>query len=48
MQDVSEVAELVLSGGGIIVVELREKPWGEIRVVSDPNGYLWQIIANAR
>jgi predicted lactoylglutathione lyase len=36
------------SAGGKVVDEPGQKPWGYVALVADPDGHLWQLIANSR
>jgi hypothetical protein len=44
---VHRLTDAAVAGGGRVVVAPQAQPWGYAAVVADPDGHLWQVIANA-
>jgi len=45
---VGELTDVAASRGGAVIVAPGGQPWGYVALVADPDGHLWQIIAEAQ
>jgi uncharacterized protein len=47
-KEVRTWSRVAASGGGRIVVEPDHQAWGYTAVVADPDGHLWQLVADSQ
>ena len=43
---VHAITDAAVAAGGQVAVAPGQQPWGYVAVVADPDGHLWQVIAN--
>jgi predicted lactoylglutathione lyase len=43
---VRAVTDAAVAAGGQVAVAPGQQPWGYVAVVADPDGHLWQVIAD--
>lgn len=44
--DVERLSRVAVEVGGELVAAPERKPWGYLALVADPDGHLWQLIAD--